>query len=119
VDEIVFFTTFIPDVDICTGSGDAYLFVVDYNSGLAPSHPVFDINADGIIDENDKIDDGNGNMITPVGMYIGRGTPSRPVVFKDTIFVTLSAPASTGNNGLFHTKWGPRKAPRVESWKQH
>jgi hypothetical protein len=119
VDEIVFFTTFIPDVDICTGSGDAYLFVVDYNSGLAPSHPVFDINADGKIDENDKIDDGNGNKITPVGVYIGRGTPSRPVVFKDTIFVTLSAPASNGNNGLFHTKWGPRKAPRVESWKQH
>ncbi|MCK7507676.1 MAG: hypothetical protein MZV70_28940 [Desulfobacterales bacterium] len=33
---IVFFTTFIPDADICTGSGDTYVFALDYKTGMPP-----------------------------------------------------------------------------------
>ena len=81
---IVFFTTYTPDEDICEGNGDAYLFAVDYRTGLAVSESVFDINADGIIDDNDVIV--KGETIHRIGgIRIGKGQPSMPVLHKDTM----------------------------------
>ncbi|WP_456432836.1 PilC/PilY family type IV pilus protein [Thermosulfuriphilus sp.] len=72
----VFFVTFIPTGDQCSGTGEAWLFVVRYDSGCMTLYdgPVFDVNNDGAIDENDKILV-NGTPAYPAGLKIGEGVP--------------------------------------------
>jgi hypothetical protein len=123
---IVFFTTFIPDADQCTGSGDTWVFALDYKTGLPPSRPVFDLNGDGKFTEADKIDV-NGQKTVPVGVYVGRGQGSAPVLFKDTLFITTSNPQIQGQGvgGGGGTVTGlnalrvniPQTRIRMESWK--
>ncbi len=109
---IVFFTTFIPDEDVCAGSGDAWLFAVDYETGLAPSNPVFDINADGVINEEDVIHSGD-DTYNVAAISIGSGQPSKPVLHKDTIFVT------TTGGGLIPVKVDlPGTLANMTSWKE-
>ncbi len=72
----VFFVTFIPTGDQCSGSGEAWLFVVRYDSGCVTPYdsPVFDVNNDGTIDENDKVTFG-GTPTYPAGIKLGDGVP--------------------------------------------
>jgi Tfp pilus tip-associated adhesin PilY1 len=121
---IVFFTTFIPDSDICTGSGDTYVFALDYKTGMPPTSPVFDLNGDGNFTDADKVLI-NGSLVMPIGVYVGRGQGSAPVLFKDTLFITTSTPQAgsagsgnvTGLNSLLVNI--PQKKIRVESWKHN
>ena len=121
---IVFFTTFIPDADICTGSGDTYVFALDYKTGMPPTSPVFDLNGDGKFTDADKVLV-NGSLVMPIGVYVGRGQGSAPVLFKDTLFITTSTPQAgsagsgnvTGLNSLLVNI--PQKKIRVESWKHN
>jgi hypothetical protein len=121
---IVFFTTFIPDSDICTGSGDTYVFALDYKTGMPPTSPVFDLNGDGKFTDADKVLV-NGSLVMPIGVYVGRGQGSAPVLFKDTLFITTSTPQTgsvgsgnvTGLNALLVNI--PQKKIRVESWKHN
>ena len=122
---VVFFTTFIPDADMCTGSGDTYVFALDYKTGLPPTRPVFDLNGDRKFTDADKIDV-NGQKVVPVGIYVGRGQGSAPVLFKDTLFITTSTAQyqttgtvgsgnMTGLNAMLVNI--PQKRIRLESWK--
>ncbi len=124
---IVFFTTFIPDADVCDGSGDTWVFALDYQSGLAAAHPIFDLNRDGKFDDNDKIDtDGDGVKDTvPIGIRVGRGKGSHPVVHKDTLFITTTGSGAedvvTGgaDGGLKTLKVNLEKIKiKVNAWKQ-
>ena len=68
----------------------------------------------------------NGQKVVPVGIYVGRGQGSAPVLFKDTLFITTSTPQYqlsgaggsgnvTGLNALLVNI--PQKKIRLESWK--
>ena len=88
---VVFFTTFIPDGDVCEGNGDTYLFAVDWESGEFVSNEVFDINGDDKYTEADQtVQDPNDpdNPQKVVGLYIGTGKPvPELVIHNDILFV--------------------------------
>jgi Tfp pilus tip-associated adhesin PilY1 len=111
---VVFFTTFTPDEDVCAGSGDAWLFGLDFDTGLPPDEPIFDINNDGVIDEDDMVDDGSGNKYNVIGLKVGAGQPSKPVLHKDTLFVT------TTGGGLTPVKVNlPSMRAKLTTWRDY
>jgi Tfp pilus tip-associated adhesin PilY1 len=118
---IVFFTTFVPDSNVCEGSGDTWVFAVDYKSGTAPTEPVFDLNGDGVFDDNDKVTV-DGDLVVPIGVYVGRGQGSHTVLHKDTLFITTtgSGEEGGGNDGLqnFKVNLENRKI-KVETWREN
>ncbi len=124
---IVFFTTFIPDATTCGGSGDTWVFALDYKTGLPPANPVFDLDGDKKFNDKDKVEI-NGQKVVPVGIYVGRGQGSHPVLFKDTLFVTTSTPqlqAGDANAGGEITGLNamtvniPGKKVKLESWRHN
>lgn len=108
---VVFFTSFIPDEDVCGGNGAAWLYALDYETGLPPSDAVFDINGDGIYDDNDTIDH-NGKRYPVAAISIGRGIPSAPVLEGDMIFVNTTDAARPGLPVNL-----PKLKARVSAWK--
>lgn len=113
---IVFFTTFIPDGDVCEGNGDAYLFALDWKTGSARSGSdvVFDINGDGVFDDSDAtVKDPSGQEYDVIGLYIGEGKPSDPVLHNDVIFVgTTGEPPKPIKVNI------PGLKARLKAWKQ-
>jgi Tfp pilus tip-associated adhesin PilY1 len=125
---VVFFTTFIPDKNICAGSGETWVFAVDYKTGLAVNEPIFDLNNDGVWDKNDMIDiDGDGvKDVTPVGIKVGRGQGSHPVLHKDTMFITVTGDGDDGggsgsdDENFFARKINlPQRKVNMRSWRQN
>ncbi|MBK9132339.1 MAG: hypothetical protein IPM20_11980 [Gammaproteobacteria bacterium] len=55
--EYVFFNTLIPDPNTCNTQGYGWLMALRMVNGGEPKKPVYDINNDGEIDENDQIGD--------------------------------------------------------------
>ena len=108
---VVFFTTFIPDNDICAGNGEAWLYALDYETGLPVTIPVFDINNDLLFDANDLVDDGTGPRV-PAGIYIGRGLPTAPVLEDKILFVT-----TTDNPGSGLPVNLPKLKAKLKSWR--
>ncbi len=112
---IVFFTTFVPDGDVCEGNGDTWLFAVDWQSGEFVSNEVFDINEGGAFDAGDKtVQDTSGNEKGVAGIYIGTGKPSGELaIHNDILFVgtTGQAPKAIKVNL-------PEQRVRLKSWQQ-
>jgi hypothetical protein len=109
---IVFFASFIPDEDVCEGNGRSWLFAVDYETGLPPTEPVFDINEDGVINEQDVVKSG-ANTYIPAAVSLGSGQPSKPVLHKDTMFVT------TTGGGLASLKVNlSKQLTNITSWSE-
>lgn len=114
---VVFFTTYIPDSDVCSGQGKTWIFAVDYNSGCASTNPVFDLNGDGLFDENDTIPnpDDPDNPYIPAGVSIEGGPGSKPVLGPgNTLFIT------TPVGGVEAIKVNlPALKVRLGSWKEN
>jgi hypothetical protein len=135
IEGIVFFTTFVPDADVCEGAGDTWVFALDYKSGLALQHPIFDLNGDGLFDNQDRIDSNGDGVkdekdVIPIGIHVGRGKGSHPVVHKDTLFITTTGSGDTsaaagggggsGDGGLKALKVNLKQSKiRIRSWKQN
>lgn len=114
---IVFFATYIPDPDICNGSGKTWLYAVDYKTGCAPADVVFDLNGDGAFNERDTIPnpDDLGNPYVPVAILIDGGPGSKPVLGSDNnLFITTPA------GGLNSVKVNiPGLKVKMNSWREN
>lgn len=86
---VVFFTTFIPSSDACAGSGSSYLYAVNYETGIAPQAPIFDINGDGYFNDADMVTVA-GETVNASGVFIGEGQASSLKIVGDKIFVTTT-----------------------------
>ena len=108
---VVFFTTFIPDKNICSGSGEAWLYALRYDTGCS-ADSVFDINADSRFNADDLVDV-DGVKYPIAGIYLGSGQPSKPVLHDNTIFV------STTGEGLKALKVNlPGTGITLKSWRE-
>jgi Tfp pilus tip-associated adhesin PilY1 len=112
---IVFFTTFIPDDDLCMGNGETWLFAVDWKSGEFLTDPVFDLNKDKTFSTEDTtVKQTNGTTSKLSGVYIGKGKPSDELALhNDILYVgtTEQAPLPIKVNI-------PAMQARLESWQQ-
>jgi hypothetical protein len=102
---VVFFVTFIPDRDVCAGNGESWLFAVDFETGLIPDQPVWDINGDGLYDANDMVkigtdDDGNDIMAPPNGIFMGRGQASHLVYHDGYLFFSTTGSGDGTDGGV-------------------
>ncbi len=82
---VVFFTTLIPDANACNFGGYGWLLTLDAQEGSPPKRPLFDYNGDGLIDKKD-LQDANGdpvntNAVSPTSEYAG--IPSSPTFMID------------------------------------
>jgi len=108
---VVFFTTFTPAADVCEGTGESWLFALEYDTGMPPAKPVFDINGDEVFDDNDMITDNAGNKYRVAAIPLGNDLASNPVLHKDTLVVgTKTAGTITHKVNL------PKMAPKLRSW---
>lgn len=55
----VFFNTMIPDPGNCNATGSGWLMALKIGNGGNPDDPVYDVNNDGEVDENDLLDGEN------------------------------------------------------------
>ena len=71
----VFFLTFVPTGDQCSGGGETWIYAVDYNKGcISGSH--LDVNDDGKVNAEDLVD---GKPV--IGLKVGKGVPtSKPII---------------------------------------
>jgi hypothetical protein len=74
------------------------VFALDYNTGMAATEPIFDIDGDGLFDVNDMVEDG-GETKVPVAINVGRGQGSQPVLHKKYLFVTTSGDGEDSGGG--------------------
>ena len=86
-------------------------------------------NVNGIVGNN-NFDDGDmvdvdGQDVIPVGIKVGRGQGSNPVVHKDTLFITTTGDGDDGGGGgndeedFFAKKVNlPENRVTMESWNQ-
>ena len=58
-DDLVFFVTMIPEPNVCTPGSTGWLMVLDANTGGTPLYPVFDVNADLLVDSDDILSVGD------------------------------------------------------------
>ncbi|NIS59770.1 MAG: PQQ-binding-like beta-propeller repeat protein, partial [Proteobacteria bacterium] len=106
----VFFTTFQPSEDPCQAGGIARLYVVNYDNGCLPAAPVIDINGDGVVDVNDKIDGAVSRSIV-----IGYGLPS-DIIF-DAAESTVIIQTSDTTIHVFKVDLGNNRLT-VHSWRE-
>jgi Tfp pilus tip-associated adhesin PilY1 len=117
---IVFFTTFIPSSDTCAGGGKTWLFALDYQTGLAPTTPVFDLNGDGKFDDNDRVVDANDVEHNVAGIKIGSGKGSHPALLRDTLFVSTTGSSDSGGGGPVGLLVNlPSLKVRLNAWRQN
>ena len=94
----IFFTTSIPDDNECANSGgNGWLMVLDTKTGGESRHGAIDINADGVINSNDRIhDDHVAGVAFKQGLPAGLGFLGG----SNRVFITGTGSGSSELKGL-------------------
>jgi len=87
----LFFNTLIPNAQTCGYGGTGWLMSVDFNTGGAPKTSIFDVDGDGVVDNNDKV---NGNIA--VGRQVD-GIPASSSFIGDRQYTQTSRSPSIGS----------------------
>jgi type IV pilus assembly protein PilY1 len=82
---LVFFNSFVPVSDPCSVGGYGYRFAVNLIDGSSPDEAAVDTNDDGLVDDNDKTDDGSGNTET-IAAIQQEGFLPEPVFIEDIAY---------------------------------
>ncbi len=80
--DLLIYATLIPGAQLCLPEGDGWVMVVNPINGGQPGFPTYDVNRDGVIDENDRID---GKVVG--GFKVG-GIPGGLGVIGNLLMIT-------------------------------
>ncbi|MFB3047051.1 MAG: pilus assembly protein [Acidiferrobacterales bacterium] len=110
------FTTLIPDEAPCAFGGTGFLMEINIVNGGTPTDPVFDLNDDGLFDDNDKL---SGQMVVGVNPDVGLLPQPAILVDPDTGIVIKTAAGTKGTPGKTVTN-APTGTPfsSRRSWRQ-
>lgn len=102
-------TTRIPDAtDVCNPGGTGFTMIIDPFTGGRLSHPTFDVNGDGVIDENDSL---NGQPVSGYGY--GSSAPNNSHFIGNYMYTSLD----DGTHQQVDTNTGLNDVRRV-SWRE-
>ena len=87
--DTVFFNSFVPMDDPCSIGGFGYKYAVDMVTGGSPLEPTFDSNGDGVVDEQDLVD--NGASVSTLVAIRQEGYLPEPVFIEDLAFTADDA----------------------------
>ncbi len=79
---LVIFATLIPSSDSCASGGTSWLMALDLAGGGRPPFAVFDVNDDGVIDDDDLVTDPEGNPVPPSGRRSTVGIINTPRIVR-------------------------------------
>ena len=85
----VFFNSFVPVDDPCSVGGFGFKYAVDMATGGSPLEPTFDANDDGVIDDNDYVN--NGSDQSTLAAVRQEGFLPEPVFIEDLAFTAETA----------------------------
>ena len=105
----IIFTTLIPDPDPCTFGGRSWLMEMDAVTGARLSYPVFDLNGDGVINDEDLLEDGtavsgqeyDGVILTP--QIVGAGEVEYKYMSSSS--GTVEVMTERGDNNSARQSW--------------
>jgi Tfp pilus tip-associated adhesin PilY1 len=79
--------SYIPSANMCGTGGNSWLWALDACAGARLTEPVFDVNDDGVIDDQDMVNigtDADPIMVPPTGvMFGGRLQPPAIIILDD------------------------------------
>lgn len=82
--DYVIFTTMIPDSTVCSYGGSGWIMGVKLVNGGMPEDPLWDINNDGVFNDDDLI----GDDESPSGVLVEYGMPNQAKVLGNLVYVT-------------------------------
>jgi Tfp pilus tip-associated adhesin PilY1 len=113
--EIVFFLTYRPAIDPndpCSGGGTSNLYGVYYKSGTSATTPVFDLNGDGIVGENDQVMIAGHTMVSPGILKLTSGfAGGSPIALAESLYLPLGQSVAISPPGIPYETG-------VTSWKE-
>ena len=81
---LVIFSTLVPSSDPCESGGSSWVMSLDLSGGGRPPFAVFDVNNDGVIDDDDLVLDPEGNPVPPSGRRSTVGIIGTPRIVRGT-----------------------------------
>lgn len=113
----LYFSSLIPNQDVCSYGGTGWLMAVDYATGLSPSNNIFDTNNDSKIDSTDALTD---NKLIAAGKKIG-GSIGGANILKSVGDGQDAMAVSSLLSGELQTTTvnGKARQERTLSWKEY
>ena len=118
INDVAFFTTYIPNIDPCGTGGDSWFMFLNAANGAYPTKPVISINGDRLINDKDLVKLTDGDATAPSGLKI-EGTLGSPSIDMGDSAGNGTALLNT-NDGVkdFATDIGNHVRGKRISWRE-